>query len=517
VRIDDVLPQIKLADAAIEMGAVHKLDLTSDVTHLIVGNIATAKYRYVAKERPDIKVLKQEWVEAVRVSWMEGGDVDVAALQEEFTLPTFFGLQICITGFEEAGQRKYITDTAEEKGAIYHGDLTKVVTHLIAAVPEGKKYNAARSWGLTVVSLKWFEDSVERGMTLEEKLYDPLLPSEEQGKNAFRRPPEHRKITVKRSREGEGEAAPEVAKKKLRRSASTRMDSQSQDMWQDISAHSVNVDNTEIDQWNDRDDRATTLSKEASTNRRTASGLPLAPSEGPQGIFAGIYVLLHGFDSARKDRLQQFLEPNGAQIVQSTSELEKASRHAFFRERYLLVPHAAPTVKLELPEVPHGTVLATEWWIERSVHYQRYLNPATDVLSRPLWLIHAAGFDNTLISATGLDTVELRQAAEAVTMMGARYQQTLLPSSSVLICGSQTVKKEKGYYAQKHRIPIVSAEWLWECLSTGKKVPLDKYCIKLPTYDPRDFGDEESTGSPASTDMQQQGEKHAAKRFVNKV
>lgn len=83
------------------MGAIHKLDLTSDVTHLLVGNTSTPKYKYVAKDRPDIKVLKPEWIEAVRQSWLQGGDANVSALEVEYRLPTFSGLHICVTGFED--------------------------------------------------------------------------------------------------------------------------------------------------------------------------------------------------------------------------------------------------------------------------------------------------------------------------------------------------------------------------------------------------------------------------------
>lgn len=90
-----------MAEAALQMGAEHKLDLTSDVTHLIVGDSNTPKYKYVAKEREDIKVLQLEWVEAVRQTWMRGDDVNLEALEEEYTLPTFAGLRICVTGFED--------------------------------------------------------------------------------------------------------------------------------------------------------------------------------------------------------------------------------------------------------------------------------------------------------------------------------------------------------------------------------------------------------------------------------
>ena len=83
------------------MGAVNMLDLTSDVTHLIVGDTDTPKYKYVAKERPDVKCLLPEWVEAVRQSWLEGDDVDIEALEEQYKLPTFAGLRVCVTGFED--------------------------------------------------------------------------------------------------------------------------------------------------------------------------------------------------------------------------------------------------------------------------------------------------------------------------------------------------------------------------------------------------------------------------------
>jgi DNA replication regulator DPB11 len=83
------------------MGAVNQLDLTSDVTHLIVGELNTPKYKYVAKERPDVKVLDRGWVEAVRQSWIEGGETDVRMLEQKHRLPVFSGLKICFTGVED--------------------------------------------------------------------------------------------------------------------------------------------------------------------------------------------------------------------------------------------------------------------------------------------------------------------------------------------------------------------------------------------------------------------------------
>ena len=88
------------------MGAEHKLDLTSDVTHLLVGHYKTPKYEYVAREREDVKVLKPDWIEAVREAWMTAENFDLNALEKEYKLPTFAGLSICVTGFNDCGWGK---------------------------------------------------------------------------------------------------------------------------------------------------------------------------------------------------------------------------------------------------------------------------------------------------------------------------------------------------------------------------------------------------------------------------
>ena len=49
-----------------DLGGDHKYDLTPNVTHLIAGDYDTPKYRHVAYERPDIKAMDAQWVEAVR-------------------------------------------------------------------------------------------------------------------------------------------------------------------------------------------------------------------------------------------------------------------------------------------------------------------------------------------------------------------------------------------------------------------------------------------------------------------
>lgn len=83
------------------MGASHRLDLTPDVTHLIVGSYDTPKYRYVAKERPDVRPMTVRWIEAIRELWMSAQDIDLEALEKEHTLPTFASLKFSMTGCDD--------------------------------------------------------------------------------------------------------------------------------------------------------------------------------------------------------------------------------------------------------------------------------------------------------------------------------------------------------------------------------------------------------------------------------
>ncbi|KAI4937214.1 uncharacterized protein J4E92_001944 [Alternaria infectoria] len=229
----------KLAAIGAQMGATIKLDLTSDVTHLIVGSTDSAKYRYVAKSREDVKVLSPEWLEALREVWMTGDDdLDMAALEKEYRMPTLAGLKICLTGFDNPDQRKTIQESVDANGAEYHGDLTKSVTHLIAAAPSGKKYEHALNWRMKIVSLEWLEQSLERGMVLDEALYNPTMPVEERGQGAWDRKMPASPAIGKRTRDAEPSQALNPFRRKLRRSASTKVGSQSDAFWAGITAPS---------------------------------------------------------------------------------------------------------------------------------------------------------------------------------------------------------------------------------------------------------------------------------------
>jgi hypothetical protein len=91
----------ELAQWSQQMGAIHRYDLTLDVTHLIVGDYNTPKYRYVAKQRPDVRSMTIGWIDALRELWIQDREIDLEALERQHLLPTFASLKFSMTGCDD--------------------------------------------------------------------------------------------------------------------------------------------------------------------------------------------------------------------------------------------------------------------------------------------------------------------------------------------------------------------------------------------------------------------------------
>ncbi|KAH7083838.1 hypothetical protein FB567DRAFT_446512 [Paraphoma chrysanthemicola] len=493
----------QLATIGSQMGATIKLDLTSDVTHLIVGSTDSAKYRYVAKSREDVKVLSPAWLEALREVWMEGDDnVDVAALEAEHRLPTFFGLKICLTGFDNPEQRRYIQETVDANGAEYHGDLTKAVTHLIAATPTGKKYEHAVNWRMKIVSLEWFQQSLDRGMVLEEALFDPRLPIEERGHGAWDRRQSSSPGLGKRVREEEPSQALNPFRRKLRRSASTKMGSQSEALWAGITAASLERPHDERDDWTEDSiakhdtprEHTPATRPENYTNPEDDAPPEADPAYDPRqplpahtstdtavGIFQGRIVFPHGFDDEKTHILRQHLQDHGANVPRSP-ELNTFSPDDL-RRGFLVVPHDAVVDLSSLPERAGSLLsLVTNWWVERCLYGKCLVNPADDVLSRPFDNHSIGGFSDLTVNSTAFVGIELLHVTRVVAIMGATYDEQLSAKTSVMVCNTERPNEQKLKFATNQRIPAVHATWLWECLRTSQMQPYEKY--QLNTFSP---------------------------------
>jgi len=202
--------------------------------------------------------------------------------------------------------RNYLCTNAELNGAEFRRDLTKTVSHLVARSAEGEKYKFATQWGVKVVTLKWFTDSIKRGMVLEETLYDPLLPPEKQGVGAW-----NRSVPTIKPKPAESENSSNPRPRKLRRIASTKLGDQNENIWGDI----VGIGFETAPPKPSREDRQASFEKRSkdvavlqvaksfvSQTTFDAPSQPRGKSTEPvvnqrNGFLDGCFFLIHGFSS----------------------------------------------------------------------------------------------------------------------------------------------------------------------------------------------------------------------------
>jgi DNA replication regulator DPB11 len=360
--------------------------------------------------------------------------------------------------------------------------LTKQITHLISFRTEGQKYKAAKNWGLKIVSMEWVRDSLERGMILDEKLYDPCLPPDERGKGAWDKTKPKRTSLGKRPREDS--TGLEGGKRKIRRTASTKLNSQHDGLWGDIvGANKVaQVERSGVWETNDKDERCANIPSipmETGGNTHTAS-LQSAQQNVTQknGMFGSCRFYLHGFEPKQSEILQSHLITHDAEVANTMEELLELPAKNPSRV-YRIVPHDLPVSRYPvLPELQFPIETITTWWVERCLHHKRFENPDEHVIGRPFPKFPITGFEDnsTHISSSGFTGIDLLHFKKAVQLIGATYSEDLTPTSSVLVAKNLTaVRKDKLDHAQQWEIPIVSADWLWDSISAGERLSKKDY------------------------------------------
>lgn len=207
--------------------------------------------------------------------------------------------------------RTKLEELINENGANYRGNLTRDVTHLIAKEPSGSKYTYAGQWGIKIVSIEWLEQSLERGMILEESLYNLLLSPAERGRNAWIRKSVSTTSLGKRPREAGLER---TDSRKLRRTASARLSSETAGLWANIVGEGVKKEAVKPHEWQEDSNpelpvpvegrSANVLQTSGEQRFRDSPAAPCIPkpikAEATRGgIFSGKTFILHGFDEKR--------------------------------------------------------------------------------------------------------------------------------------------------------------------------------------------------------------------------
>ncbi|ESZ96402.1 hypothetical protein SBOR_3234 [Sclerotinia borealis F-4128] len=494
-----------------QMGASIRADLTVEVTHLIVGHWDSPKYHYVAKSRPDVRPMTMDWIVSVRDLWVKDHDIDMEFLERQHTLPTLASLKISMTGCDDTAERQDIGEKIKANGGDYDGNLTKQITHLISFRTEGNKYKAAKSWGLRIVSVEWLLDSLERGMILNEKYYDPSLPMDERGKGSWDKDKLKISLSKKRARE-ETISGAEEGKRKLRRNASTKLNNQSQSIWGDIvgSGNKVQVSRSGI--WDTRDsfgpaeNEQPEKSKEMIPPKAATLDLIQEPNQPVGGIFHECRFWIHGFSAKHIQILGTHLIARDGKVLENGSDLNAPDLR---KRTYMIVPsHMPPS---EYPNSSSEVEVITDWWVERCLHLKRYFEPKEHVLGRPFPKFPIEGFTGLKISSAAFIGIDILHVKKATELLGGTYSEDMTPQSSVLVTKSVvSLRKDKLEHAQEWKIPIVTADWLWDSIASGTRLPFAKYRCRATKHPasapiskkesiPRHVSNPEITGSENTT------------------
>lgn len=208
-------------------------------------------------------------------------------------------------------------------GAEYHPDLTRKVTHLIAALPDGRKYEFARQWEIKIVSPHWLFQSIRRGMALDEKCYDPVLPKEKIGLEAM----PMAAVAVKSEDAGKSaftsrtlaEDPSQTGRRKLREDVTKKIEGHSQSIWDDIMSQASNTKTHRRDEWDEsreceptggdnvkvrrkrrkiEDDEDDQSNRDGGEEENTLGPLaPILPLEhADEGMFNSKHFCIYGFD-----------------------------------------------------------------------------------------------------------------------------------------------------------------------------------------------------------------------------
>lgn len=488
--------QSRYAEHIAQLGGEHKLDLTSDVTHLLVGDTDTPKYKYVAKEREDVKVLRPEWVDAVREVWMADKSIDLDQLHAQYRMPTLAGLKICITGFDDLSFRAHLQQNVLENGGEYTGDLTKDVTHLIAARPSGKKFEYGTQWQKKVVSIRWYKDTLQRGMQLDETSYHPTIPDEEQGVGAWNKSARTAiSQTAKRHREETSGLEPP---RKMRRTISARLNSQNDDMWSDIVGNDKGS-TAEVTEKQIQVAKSESDLRRPHEARRQSEG-PSTSKASTSQAFTGRYFVIQAFTSDKTRIVRNVVLSLGGVIVESLADLqviEDVPEDA----KILLLPHQTPSDQtLEADAKASNFTVASELWIEHCMFTKSFHPPNSYPLGQLLPRTKPTGFANLVITSTGFSGIVPNHIAKMVQLLGAKYEQTFTRATTVLICNSSHPNSQKLELAHSWSTPVVQESWLWACLKENRKVSYIAHAsgVSIPSKRAQTGSRHETTGTRTS-------------------
>ncbi len=400
--------------------------------------------------------------------------------------------------------RNHIRTQVQFHGGQFSRDLTKAMTHLIARSAEGEKYKFATQWNVKVVTLKWFTDSIERGMILEETLYHPLLPPEKQGSGAW-----NRSLPAPKKKESDTESSLGARPRKLRRIASAKLGDQNENIWGDIVGMGFETaepkpprEKQEPNERKQKGSSAVQIAKSFASETTSALSQPREPAGEPaidrrNGFLDGCFFLIHGFSSKQTNVLRNHLSFNGAQLVDSLRDFSRPDIPKKGHGLYIIVPYKTPRSSVpSTDDLAFECDVVTDMWLERCLDSKTLVSPESHIANTPIPSFPVKGLSGMNICSTGFSRIDLLHLSKLVTLVGATYNEYLKPTASVLICnGSASSNHEKLRHTHEWGVPVVTVDWLWSSIRQEKKQPYEPYIVQKQSTQGSSKDSETRTGS----------------------
>ena len=131
-------------------------------TFLIVKRVGSPKY--IAARKLGIPTITLKWL-------ADCSSANARIDPKDYLAGPFYGLTICCTQMP-LEERNELEAAVERNGGTFVKDFdAEIVSHLVAERPEGDKYAAAKSFGITVITYSWILACIEQKRWLVEQPY----------------------------------------------------------------------------------------------------------------------------------------------------------------------------------------------------------------------------------------------------------------------------------------------------------------------------------------------------------
>ncbi|KAI3388237.1 hypothetical protein SNEBB_008432 [Seison nebaliae] len=157
----------KLYEKIMILGGIVSRPLTEDVTHLIVGQVASQKYRSAVRLKNKPKLILKHMIDDIYRRSISN-DVNLSEIQKKHKCPPLHGLVISISQFSLSTTNRLKELIVSLGGKFSGGLIRNQNTHLVTMATYGGKYEAAMSWKIPIITIEWLEECRLKDRFVEE-------------------------------------------------------------------------------------------------------------------------------------------------------------------------------------------------------------------------------------------------------------------------------------------------------------------------------------------------------------